>query len=71
MKVSELIEFLKREFPQDAPVAFTWEGVVEPIEKNNIYLSGDGVVMIGSDYRKEFEGGAWSARKEGDITSDE
>jgi hypothetical protein len=61
MNVAELIEFLKK-FPQDAPIAFTWETVVEPIYPDDIY-----VVMIGTDYKDEFLSGAMSAREEGGI----
>lgn len=64
MRVSELIELLKT-YPQEAPICFTWETVVEAIDKDEVYLSSDGVVMIGSDYREEFESGKMLARKKG------
>ncbi len=66
LNVSQLIEVLKK-FPQDAPIAFTWETVVEPIYEDDIYVSKDGVVMIGTDYQDDFSSGAMSARKEGGI----
>lgn len=61
LTVAEFIEYL-RSFPQDAPIAFTWEGVVELIRADKIFISKDGVVMIGDDYRDEFESGEMSAR---------
>ncbi len=62
MNVSEMIELLKT-FPQDAPVAYTYETVVVPIS-DDVYLSADGVVMIGDDYRKEFESGEMLAKRD-------
>lgn len=68
MTLWELADYLlKSGFPYDSPIAFTWETVVEPIEPDMIYLSQDGVVMIGYDYRDEFETGAMSARERGMI----
>ena len=64
MKVSEFIELLK-EYPQEAPICFTWESVVETIDKDEVYISSDGVVMIGSDYKEEFESGKMLARENG------
>jgi hypothetical protein len=70
MTVAELIELLKT-FPQDAPIAYTYESVVDVFGKDEIYLSKDGVVIIGSEYREEFESGKWSARKSGGLKPDE
>jgi hypothetical protein len=61
MKVSELIQLLKV-FPQDAPVAYTFESVVCEIEPDEVFMSMDGVLLIGNDYREEFESGKMSAR---------
>lgn len=62
MKVSELIELLKQ-YPQDADIAYTYETVVCVIESDEIFISKDGVVLIGNDYRKEFESGEMSAKQ--------
>lgn len=60
MKVSELIELLKK-FPQDAPAAYTFESVVRVIEPDEVYMSKDGVLLIGDDYKQEFESGEMPA----------
>lgn len=69
MKVSDLIQLLKV-FPQDAPVAYTFESVVCVIEPDEVFMSMDGVLLIGDDYRKEFESGEMSAQQEGGLTQD-
>ncbi len=61
MTVSELIELLKT-FPKDAPIAYTFESVVCVIDPDIVFTSKDGVVLIGDDYRKEFESGEISAQ---------
>ena len=61
MKVSELIELLKK-YPQDADIAYTFESIVCVIEPDEVFVSKDGVVLIGDDYRKEFESGEMSAK---------
>lgn len=66
MKVSEIVELLKR-YPQEVPICFTWESVVETIDEDDVYLSSDGVVMIGSDFKEEFESGKMLARNNGAI----
>jgi hypothetical protein len=62
VKVSELRDLLNK-FPQDAPVAFTYESVVSHLDEDEVYMSKDGVLMFGSEYREEFESGEWPARK--------
>lgn len=61
MKVSELIDLLKT-FPQDAKIAYTYESTVNAIFPGEVFVSQDGVVLIGSDYREEFESGEISAQ---------
>ncbi len=62
MTVKELIKKLQ-EFDQKANVCYTWESVVESIEEEDVYLSFDGVVMIGNEYRIEFISGDFSTKR--------
>ena len=48
----------------DMPVAYTFESVVVSIALEDIYISADGVLMIGDDYQDEFKTGAMRARED-------
>jgi hypothetical protein len=60
MIVSDLIRVLQQ-LPQDAPIAYTYETVVCFIWEDDIFISKDGVVLIGDDYRDDFVSGRRSA----------
>lgn len=61
MKVSELIEELQK-FPKDADVVHVFGSVVSEVESLDVYISKDGVVMIGDEHRKDFESGKLKVR---------
>ncbi len=63
MIVAELIKSLER-FCGSSEVKMTYEGVVDPLENSEIFLSHDGVVLIGGEYKEDFLSGKRNGRYE-------
>jgi hypothetical protein len=55
--VGELIEVLK-EFDPKTPIKVTWEGTIQTLFKDSLYLSYNNVLMIdadNNDYKEVFQ----------------
>ena len=69
MLVSKFIEELQK-YPQDSHVAYTFETVVCEIEPDDMFMSKDGVLLIGDDYAEDFQDGTMSAKEEGGVKNE-
>ncbi len=55
--IKELIDILCK-FPIDTKICITWESTINSLEKENIYMSKWGVVLLdadGNSYKEDYE----------------
>ena len=61
LTIADLIRILAT-FPQDAQVAITYESVVDFVDEGAVYLSADGTLLIGEEYKENFISGEMTTR---------
>ena len=64
MQIKDLIDLLKK-YDSSTLVRITWEGTLQDLDDDEVYLSKDGVLLLdcdGAAYKKNFQSGQLSGK---------